>query len=177
MWIYLPRVALGFLHRAGRNRQGGEPFSSSVYWNCRYVKGSKIRGWDRILPGGLWLHEPKPISNDPVGLGFPHREGRCRHRGPPFSLGLCWNCTYMEGFLIRGWDPITSSGAGSTNRSQSAINQWDWGLHTAQGGTNCGNYRFRPQFAGFGAEWKNIFAGDGTLSSRSGAGSWSFHGS
>ena len=51
------------------------------------MKGFLIRGWDYILPGcgGTWtlsrggtldarrLHEPQSKSNQPVGLGFPHR--------------------------------------------------------------------------------------------------------
>ena len=48
------------------------------------MEGFPIRGWEIIFPGcgGLsalargatlaarWLHEPQPISNHPVGLGF-----------------------------------------------------------------------------------------------------------
>ena len=28
-----------------------------------------MRGWDLILPGLRWLHEPQPISNQLVGSG------------------------------------------------------------------------------------------------------------
>ena len=48
------------------------------------MEGFLIRGWKLILPGcggtsalareatlaARWLHEPQPISNHPVGLGF-----------------------------------------------------------------------------------------------------------
>ena len=48
-----------------------------------------MRGWDIVLPGcggtsmlsrgatlaARWLHEPQPISNQRVGLGFPYRAG------------------------------------------------------------------------------------------------------
>ena len=50
-----------------------------------YKEGVLFRGWDRILSGCRWLHEPQPISNQPVRLGFPHRVDRYRPGGPPFS--------------------------------------------------------------------------------------------
>ena len=31
-----------------------------------------------------WLHEPQPISNQPVALGFPHLAGRYRPEGSAF---------------------------------------------------------------------------------------------
>ena len=76
-----------------------------------------VRGWELILPGcggtstlarGAtfavgWLHEPQPISNQPVGLGFPHRAGRERpvvlRFHPEVAVVSCRN---MEEFLIRG---------------------------------------------------------------------------
>ena len=62
---------------------------------------------DRILAGCRWRHEPQPINNQPVGLGFPHRAGRYRPGGPPpFSSPVCWSCRCMEGLPIRGWDHI-----------------------------------------------------------------------
>ena len=39
-------------------------------------------------------------------LAFPHRLGRFRHGILLFSSPGCWSCGCMEGFLIRGWDPI-----------------------------------------------------------------------
>ena len=59
------------------------------------MEGFTIRGVDSILPGcggastssrgatlaARWLHEPQPISNQPVGLGFPHRPKRYRPGG------------------------------------------------------------------------------------------------
>ena len=76
--------------------------------------GFLTQGWELILPGcggtsalareatlaARWLHEPQPISNQPVGLGFPHHAGRYRHGGSAFSSPGCWSCKHMEGFLI-----------------------------------------------------------------------------
>ena len=49
-----------------------------------------------------WLHEPQPISDQPVWLGFPHHVGRHRPGGSAFSSPGCWSCRDMEGGLIRG---------------------------------------------------------------------------
>ena len=59
-----------------------------------------------VLPGWRWLHEPQPILNQPIGLGFPHRVGRYRPRRPPVLSPVYWICRSMERFLIRGWDPV-----------------------------------------------------------------------
>ena len=46
------------------------------------MEGFLIRGWKLILRGCggtsalARLHGPQPISNHPVGLGFPHPSGR-----------------------------------------------------------------------------------------------------
>ena len=50
-----------------------------------------------------WLHDPKPISKKPDGLGFPHLAGRYRPGGPAFSSLSYWRYRDMERFLIRGW--------------------------------------------------------------------------
>ena len=55
---------------------------------------------------GRWIREPQSMSNKPVGLGFPHRAGRCRPGGSPLSSPACGICRFMEGIMIRGWDPI-----------------------------------------------------------------------
>ena len=93
--------------------------------SCRCMEGFSLRGWDHILPGWHWLHEPQPFSNPSLGLGFPHlvgryhpgaavfvpgvleltRAGRYRPGEPPFSFPVYWSCRCMEGFLIRAWDP------------------------------------------------------------------------
>ena len=74
-------------HRAGQYRPGGPPFSSPLCWSCRCMEGFLIRGWDLILPGWRWLHEPQPSSNQPVGFvfhtvrrGFDPGDHRFRHR-------------------------------------------------------------------------------------------------
>ena len=62
------------------------------------MEGFLTQGWELILPGcggtsalareatlaARWLHEPQPISNQPVELGFPHLAGR--YRPGRFSL-------------------------------------------------------------------------------------------
>ena len=49
---------------------------------------------------------PNQISNQPVGLGFPHRAEQYRPRGSPFSSPGCRSCAGIEGFIIRGWELI-----------------------------------------------------------------------
>ena len=76
-------------------------------WSCRYVEGFLTRGWELILPGvRCSMYDPPPISDRPVGLGFPHRAGRFRPGGSPFSSPGCRSCRCMQGFLIRGWEPV-----------------------------------------------------------------------
>ena len=56
--------------------------------------------------GALALYDPQPISDRPVGLGFPHRAGRFRTGGSLLSSPGCQSCRCMERFLIRGWGPV-----------------------------------------------------------------------
>ena len=120
-WLHEPQpisnqpVGLGFPHPAGRYRPGGSAFSSPGCWSCRDMEGFLTRGWELILPGcggtsalargatlaARWLHERHPISNHPVGLGFPHPAGQYLPGGSSFSSPGCRN---MEGFLTRGWE-------------------------------------------------------------------------
>ena len=121
-----PPVWLGIPHRAGRYRRGGSPFSSPDCWRCKCMEGFLIRGWELILRGcggtstlsrgatlaARWLHEPQPIRNQPVGLGFPHLAWRYRVGGSAFLCPGCWSCRDVEGFLIRGWELIFPGWAG-----------------------------------------------------------------
>ena len=80
------------------------------------MEGFLTRGWEIILPGcggtlalargaylaARWLHEPQPISNRSVGLGFPHPAGWYRPEGSALSSPGCRICRDMEGFLTRG---------------------------------------------------------------------------
>ena len=98
-------VGLGFPHLAGRCRPEGSAFSSPDCWRCRDMEGFLNQGWERILPGcdgtsalargatraARWLHEPQPINNHPVGLGFPHLAGRYRPGRSLFSSPNCWS--------------------------------------------------------------------------------------
>ena len=96
----------GFPRRVGRHRPRGPPFSSPVRRSCRGTKEFIVCRWDPILPGCRWLHEPQPISDLPVGLGFPHRAGWYRPSKPPCSFPVRRRYRGMEGFLIRGWSLI-----------------------------------------------------------------------
>ena len=88
-------VGLGFPHLAGRYRPGAFAFASLRCWSRKDMQGFLVRVWEIILPGcggTSWLargailaarrlHKPQPISNHPVGLGFPHPAGRYRPGG------------------------------------------------------------------------------------------------
>ena len=90
-------LRFGF-HTVGRYRLVGSPSWFLVCWNCGGMKGCLIRGWDLDFPVGgatstlaggatlaaRWLHEPQPISNQPVGLGFPYRCGAVSTWDPRF---------------------------------------------------------------------------------------------
>ena len=66
-----------------------------------------IWGWNLSCSGCAGpMYDPRPISDRPVGLGFPHRAGRFRPRGSQFSSPGCRSCKGVEGFMIRGWNPI-----------------------------------------------------------------------
>ena len=52
------------------------------------------------------MYDPQPISDQPVGLGFPHRAKSFRPGGSLFSSPGCRSCKGNEGFLSRGWKPI-----------------------------------------------------------------------
>ena len=97
----------GFHTVRGGFDPGDHRFSPQSCRCCRRVEGSLIRGWDPAVPGWrCFILEPQPISDWPVGLEFPHRAGRFRPPGSPFSSPGCRSCRYMEGFLNQGWGPI-----------------------------------------------------------------------
>ena len=168
-WLHEPRptsnhpLGVGFPHLAGRYRPGGSVFSSPGCSICRDMEVFLTWGWELIIPGCgktsalargatlavRWLHEPQPISNHPVGLGFPHPAGRHRPGRSAFSSPGCWSCRDMEVFLTRGWELILP-GCGGTSAltrgailvarwfhepqpisNHPAITQWGWGFHSA----------------------------------------------
>ena len=68
------------------------------------------------------------------------------------------NCKDMEGFLIRGEDPILSGCGGTStlargatlaarwlHEPQSAITQWGWSFYTLRGGIDPGDLRLPPR--------------------------------
>ena len=94
-------------HRAGRCRPGEPLVSSPVCWSCKYMEGLWCCGCDLILPRWRWIYNPRlGFSKLQVQLGFPHRAGLYQPGRPPFSSPVCWSCTCMEGFMMRGWDLI-----------------------------------------------------------------------
>ena len=53
-----------------------------------------------------WIHEPRPISNHPVGLGFSHSPGRYRPGGCAFASPRFLGCRCIGEFLTRRWEFI-----------------------------------------------------------------------
>ena len=136
---------------ARRCRPRRTRFSSPGFRRCRYLEGCLNRGWENILPGLSTLYTSQSNSDRPLGLGFPHRAGRCRPGRTRFSSPGCQSCRDMEACLNRGWVPIlpgcdgTERGLprGSTPAARAlppdwpraggagTIGQWDWGSKNA----------------------------------------------
>ena len=109
------------------------------------MEGFLTRRWEFILPGccvtsafsrgatlaARWLHEPQPISNQPVGLEFARFAGRYRPGGSAFSSLGCWKCRDMEGFLTRGWELILPGCSGTSALSRGGTLAARW-LHDPQ---------------------------------------------
>ena len=189
-WLHEPQpisnksVGLGFSHRAERYRPVGSPFSSTVCWIFRGMEGFLIRGWDLILPGrsetsvfargatlaARWVRGLQSTSNQPVGLGFPHRARRYRPGRSPFSSLVSWSWRGMVRFRIRRYilsspgatgprlcpEGKLSPRAGFTSPSQSATNQWGWVFHTVRGSIDPGDHRFRSRLVGVVDVWKDV---------------------
>ena len=116
------------------HRPGGSELSSPCCWSCRDMEIFIIRGWEPILPGcggtsalsrgatlaARWLDGPQPISNHPVGLGFPHPARRYRPGGSAFSSLGCWSCRDVKGFLIQRWELILPRCGGTSALSRGA---------------------------------------------------------
>ena len=130
----------------GRYRPGGSPSWFPVCRKCRDMEGFLIRGFDlnrpvsgatSALAGGAtlaarWLHEPQPISNQPVWLGFPHLAGKYRPGDPRFRPKVDEvSCRDMEGYLIQGQDPVLPGCGGTSTLSREATLAARW-LHETQ---------------------------------------------
>ena len=138
-------VVSAFPHRARRYRPGGSALSSPGCCICRYIEGCLTRGWEIILPGcggtsswargatlaAPWLHEPQPISNHPVGLGFLHPAGRYRPEGSAFTSPGCWSYRDIDGFLTRGWKLVLPRCGGTSALAPGAPLAARW-LHEPQ---------------------------------------------
>ena len=115
------------------------------YWTCRDTERCLIRRWELILSGcgwtsalargatlaARWLHEPQSISNQSVGLRFPHPEGRYRPEGSAFSSPDCSSGRDMERRLTRGWELILPGGDGTSALARGAPLATRW-LHDPQ---------------------------------------------
>ena len=121
------------------------------------MEGFLIRGWDPIVPGGANLFlEPQPISDWPMGLGFPHRAGRFRPGGSPFSSPGCRNCRCMEGMSepgIRTCPPRVRRDRGVSPRGNSRRTSLTPSLAE---GRRCRSPR--PMRLGLGKRWDESFA-------------------
>ena len=151
LWLHDPQpisnlsVGLGFPHLSGRYRPGGSAVSSPGCWSYREMEGFLTRGWELILSecGGTsalsrgaslaarWIHEPQPISNQPLGWGFPHLAGRYRPKRSSLSSPGCWSCGDMEGYLTRGWEIIIPGCGGTSALSRGETLAACW-LHEPQ---------------------------------------------
>ena len=92
------------------------------------------------------MYDPLSIIDRPEGLGFPHRARRVRPGGSSLSSPGCQICRCMEGFLIRGWEPVVPGWC------------WSAGLgfrHRARG-FDPGEYRVRPRVAGVVDVWRDF---------------------
>ena len=156
--FFILKLVLGFPHRMGWYRPGGFPFSFPRCRSCRCVEGFRTVDGGPIIPGCAVapMYEPQPTTDRPAVLGFPHRAGGCRSRRTPFSYTGCRSCRDTEGFMIRAWGPMLPGCAGSTRSSQSAIDSWDWGVHTVRGGDDPGSFNFRLRGVGVVEIWEEL---------------------
>ena len=148
------------------------------------MEGFLIRGWKIILLGfgeaavlargatlaARWVHEPQPISNHPVGLGFSHPAGRCRPGGSASSAPCWWSCKDMEGLLIRGWEIILPGCGGTSALARGATlaarslhepqpisnHPGSWVFHILRGRNDPGDLGFGPQVVGVVIIWKDF---------------------
>ena len=148
-----------------------------------------LLSWDEALSssgGAGFISEPQPINHRPVGSGFLHRAGRfSNRRNPsqsaiePVGLGFPRPC----GAVLRLGNPslagIDASAVGVSTRcgavlnrrypSQPAIEPIGLDFHTVRGGMHPGEFGFGPQVVGFVVTSRNLWAGDGDISSPGGA--------
>ena len=104
-----------------------------------------------------WVHEPHPISNHPVRLGFPHRVGWYRCVGSPF---------WSPGSSICGWDLILPGFGRTSTLSLEATLASRWvhepqsisiqivvlGFPTVWGGIDRLDLHFSPRVVQYGDE-------------------------
>ena len=91
----------------------------------RCVEYFLLRGWKLVLAGWRCLHEPKPISNQPVVLGL-HTVPDGIDSGDRRFRPRCVGVDVWKDFSSGDRTLSSPGGAGSTNPSQSAISQRGW---------------------------------------------------
>ena len=141
-------VGLGFPHLARRHRPGGSPCSSPVGWSGACVEGFYDRGMGPYPPR-LPLAPPIPANQRSASrVGVSTLPGGI-YRGITVSSPVRRIC--RDG---RVSDPEMGSCPPRVRRlavrtsSQSAINQWGWGVHTFRGGIGPGDHHVRPRLVG-----------------------------
>ena len=117
-------------------------------WSPIHQKGV-CRSTGSYNPGRRWPHEPHPMRNQPVRLGFPHRTGRYGAGVSPFSSPVCWSCRCREGFMIRGWY-IILPGWFRLLRTPGC------GFHSVRGGIDPGDHCFCSRFVGVVYAWNDF---------------------
>ena len=85
----------------------------------------------RATLAARWLHEPQLISNQSLGLRFPHPVGRYWPAGSSFRSPGCRCFRDTEGFLLRRWDLILPGCGGTSTlpRGETLAARW---LHESQ---------------------------------------------
>ena len=134
-------------------------FASNVLELYIYRRISDL-GMGPYLPRVALAPRTQPISNQSVGLGFKHYAGRYRPGGLPFSSPVCSRCNCMEGFIIRGWDPIIFHLPRVALTPRTLANQQSGSR--VGGSTPCGavstpaTTRFRPRWVGVAGIWNDF---------------------
>ena len=103
-----------------------------------------------------WLHEPQPISNQPVGLGFPHRAGRIDPGDLHFRSQVVRFVDVWKDFYP---GMRTPGCAGSMYYPQPISHRpvaSEAGVPHRAGRFVPGDHRFRPRIVGIVKEWKDF---------------------
>ena len=115
------------------------------------------------MPGRRWLHLSQPISDEPLGLGFPHRAGRYQPGRPPFPSSVCFRC--VEAFRILIWHLILPGFRWLYEPPPISHRPVGLGFPRCVAAIDPGDHRFRLHLVGFVDAWKDFGSRDGKQSS------------